>query len=59
MPDVSCQHQFRRLRRGIEPENLFAFGFQQELNGFPKVAQTFFFGLSQGTMYPWSLARGD
>jgi hypothetical protein len=46
MPAVSCQHQFRRLRLGIEPENLFAFGVQQELNGFLEVAKTFFLGLA-------------
>ena len=45
-PDVSCQHQFRRFRLGIEPENFFAFGFQQEFNGFLEVGQTFFLGLS-------------
>ena len=35
---ASCQHQFRRFRLGIEPENFFAFGFQQELNGFLEAA---------------------
>ena len=31
---------------GIEPENLFAFSVQQELNGFLEVAKTFFLGLA-------------
>ena len=37
-PPLSCQHQLRRLRVGIEPENFFAFDVQQQLNGFLEVA---------------------
>jgi hypothetical protein len=38
---------------GIEPENLFAFSVQQELNGFLEVAKTFFLGLAL-TIRAWN-----
>jgi hypothetical protein len=45
-PGDSCQQQFRRFRLGIEPENFFTFGFQQELNGPGEIAKTFFPGFA-------------
>ena len=45
-PGVSCQFQFGGLRRGIEPENFFACGVQEKLNGRLEVAQTFLPGLA-------------
>ena len=46
MPGVSCQHQFRRFRLGIEPESFLTPGVQQQLNGFLEVAKTFFLRLA-------------
>ena len=45
-PGVSCQQQFRGFRLWIEPENFRPFGFQNERNGFPQIAETFFLRLA-------------
>lgn len=46
MPVISCHHQLLSFGMGIQPEHLFALGFQQKLNGFLKIGQTFLAGLA-------------
>jgi hypothetical protein len=46
MPGVSCEQKFRGLRLGIEPENFFAFGLQQEFHSFGEIKKTFRFGFA-------------
>ena len=41
MPGVSCEQKFRGLRLGIEPENFFAFGLQQEFHSLGEIAKAF------------------